>query len=142
MNKNFLIVILLLIVVGCATKPFKTSNIDVQILLNLHNKERALKDRVNLQFDSYLSQYAQDHAEYMAKRNRLVHSDISVLSGKYSRTGENIAWNQQTEEDVVDAWMSSYGHRTNILNKNFTKVGFGVALAKDNSIYWCAVFGN
>lgn len=61
---------------------------------------------------------------------------------KYSTAGENIAWNQRTEKEVVRDWMDSSGHRANIMNRNFTKVGFGVARAKNGSLYWCTVFGS
>lgn len=113
----------------------------VQTLLNLHNKEREMKGRAGLAIDSYLVEYAQRYAEEMARKNRLVHSNISVLMDKYSTAGENIAWNQNTEGEVVRDWMNSSGHRDNIMNRNFIKVGFGVAKAKDGSLYWCTVFG-
>ena len=111
-------------------------------LLKLHNIQRELKGRTGLSLDEYLIKYAQSHAEWMAKRNNLKHSDISVLMGKYHTAGENIAWNQENEEEVTTAWMNSSGHRANILNRSFTKVGFGVAEAKDGSLYWCTVFGD
>ena len=78
----------------------------------------------------------------MARKNNLTHSDISVLMGKYHTAGENIAWNQEDEEEVTNSWMNSSGHRANILNRSFSKVGFGVAPAKDGSLYWCTVFGD
>jgi uncharacterized protein YkwD len=113
----------------------------VQTLLKLHNRERELKGRAGMVLDPYLVEYAQNYAEQMAQRDKLVHSNISVLMGKYSTAGENIAWNQRTEEEVVRDWMNSSGHRANIMNRNFTKVGFGVARAKNGSLYWCTVFG-
>jgi len=113
----------------------------VQALLKLHNEQRELKGRPGLQLDPYLCQYAQNHADWMAKRGNLKHSDISVLMGRYSTAGENIAWNQRTEKDVVSDWMNSSGHRANILNRSFTKVGFGVAYNTRGEPYWCTVFG-
>ncbi len=38
-------------------------------------------------------------------------------------TGENIASGYYSANDVVNAWMNSSGHRANILNSRFTKVG-------------------
>ena len=38
---------------------------------------------------------------------------------------ENIAWGQKSPEQVMDAWMNSEGHRANILNAKFTKMGVG-----------------
>ena len=111
-------------------------------LLKLHNKQREYKGRVGLDLDKTLINYAQKHAEWMARKNNLNHSDISVLMGKYHTAGENIAWNQEDEEEVTNSWMNSSGHRANILNRSFSKVGFGVASAKDGSLYWCTVFGD
>lgn len=39
--------------------------------------------------------------------------------------GENIAKGQINSIDVVDAWMHSPGHRANILNPNFKRLGVG-----------------
>lgn len=39
--------------------------------------------------------------------------------------GENIAYGQQTPQEVVQDWMASSGHRANILNKAFVVAGVG-----------------
>lgn len=48
--------------------------------------------------------------------------EVGVLG---SAMGENIAQGQRTPEEVVNAWMNSPGHRSNILNSNFTQIGVG-----------------
>lgn len=40
--------------------------------------------------------------------------------------GENIAANYTTEKKMVDGWMSSQGHKENILNPKFTRTGMYV----------------
>jgi uncharacterized protein YkwD len=142
MNKILyvLIAIALLFIAGCGQQSQKPA--DLQALLDLHNKERDSKGLEPFVLDNYLSQYAQGHAEWMAKKNRMVHSDISDLVGKYRLAGENIAWNQKDEPAVVDAWMHSRPHKANILNKNFTKVGFGMARNSKGQPYWCTNFGD
>lgn len=82
---------------------------------------------------------AQDHARWMAKWDRLQHSDLKGFSLNY--LGENIAWNQENEEQVVRDWMNSRGHRANIQNSRFTDVGFGYATNDQGEPYWCAIFG-
>lgn len=42
--------------------------------------------------------------------------------------GENVATGQKTVEKVMQSWLNSEGHRTNILNPNYTKIGIGSAL--------------
>ncbi|MDR0272439.1 MAG: CAP domain-containing protein [Clostridiales bacterium] len=39
--------------------------------------------------------------------------------------GENLAQGHRTPEDVVQGWMDSGGHRTNILNPEYTRIGVG-----------------
>lgn len=108
------------------------------ILLKLHNQQRAFKGKVPLIADTKLDDYAQQWSDVMAKKGKLYHSKIeNVLSaGKYQTAGENIAWNQQDEEEVVKAWMNSSGHRANILSNSFRWAGFGM-----KNLYWCTNFG-
>ena len=55
----------------------------------------------------------------------------------YRSAGENIAMGYKTPEAVVDGWMNSSGHRANILNSSFTKIGVGYV--KDGH-YWTQIF--
>lgn len=160
MARNLLIFLSVILAIGCPTNQ-DTSWSDIKPwdgvpnanqgepeattsskLLSLHNKQRELRGRTSLTIDNYLEKYAQKHAEWMASKHNLQHSDISVLMGKYHAAGENIAWNQEDELEVVNAWMKSPGHRENIMNRQFSKVGFGVAQAGDGSLFWCTVFGD
>lgn len=59
----------------------------------------------------------------------------------YRTAGENIAYGQRTPQDVVNAWMNSPGHRANILNSNFNKIGIGV-YQSNGVIYWSQLFTN
>ena len=45
-----------------------------------------------------------------------------------SAMGENIAEGQTAAEEVMADWMNSEGHRANILNASFTKVGISCYL--------------
>ena len=55
----------------------------------------------------------------------------------YRSAGENIAMGQRTPQAVVNAWMNSAGHRKNILNPSFTRIGVGY-VASGN--YWTQMF--
>ncbi len=48
---------------------------------------------------------------------------------EFKAAGENIAGNE-TVEGAFEAWMSSDGHKKNILNSNFNYIGIGVASSK------------
>ena len=59
----------------------------------------------------------------------------------YRTSGENIAYGQRTPQEVVNAWMNSTGHRANILNPSFNKIGIGV-YQYNGTIYWSQLFTN
>lgn len=54
--------------------------------------------------------------------------------------GENIAWGQRSPEEVMNGWMNSEGHRANILNPNFTKIGVGYYQNAAGRNYWTQLF--
>ena len=108
-------------------------------LLDLHNKERNARRLSPLTTDVSLNAAAQQHAEWMAKHNKLEHQSLHKFMKDWNIAGENIAKGQKTEEEVMYSWMHSSGHRANILNKNYTHVGFGKA-PSDDGLYWATVF--
>lgn len=59
---------------------------------------------------------------------------------EYSWWGENINEKQKTVASAMKSWMASDGHKANILNKNFTQIGFGRAKGSDGSYYWVQLF--
>ncbi len=56
----------------------------------------------------------------------------------YMSAGENIAYGQQTPQQVVNSWMASEGHRNNILSTSYSYVGIGVA--EDTQYAWVNLF--
>ena len=51
--------------------------------------------------------------------------EAEALGLDYYYIGENIAAGQTSPERVMTAWMNSEGHRANILNASFTRLGVG-----------------
>lgn len=116
-------------------------------LLELHNEKRLVHGLRPLVLNKQLCEYAQRHANKMASKSHMYHSDISRVgqidpSKNWDWVGENVAWGQKTPQDVVNEWMWSPGHRWNILGSKFTQVGFGLAQDSKGTNYWCAVFAN
>ena len=56
---------------------------------------------------------------------------------RYRTAGENIAMGQRTPSEVVSAWMNSPGHRANILNASYTRIGVGYV---SDGNYWTQMF--
>ena len=57
--------------------------------------------------------------------------------------GENVASGHITPQEVVQDWMDSEGHRANILNPRFTRLGVGLTENTGNSYSgyaWVQIF--
>jgi len=119
------------------------STIEVKLLEN-HNKERVSRGYKTLKMNESLCKYAKNHAEKMAREENLEHSSMKDLAKVIdsNSVGENIAWGQKDEDEVVNSWMWSPGHRWNILGSDYEKVGFGTKADKNGKIYWCVVFSD
>lgn len=123
-----------------------------QKLLDLTNRERKKKELAPVQAQAALMKAARLHAENMARQGKMEH----VLDGKdqyeriqaagyqFGRAGENLAYldpdDKLTLDDLMQAWMDSKEHRTNILTADFTDVGIGIAKDKKGRIYFAQVF--
>lgn len=71
-------------------------------------------------------------------------SDCFTVMKDYKCTlcGENIAAGQGEPKDVVEAWMNSPGHRDNIMNKDFKKIGIGYSEGGEYGAYWAQLFAD
>jgi hypothetical protein len=141
-----LIVFCLLLTSGDVYADFESEVID------LVNAERAAQGLHPLGVDHNLATAARDHSEDMGLQGYFSHTSldgrtvpdrITAAGYSYNTYGENIAGGQSTPEDVIDAWMSSSGHRANILNSTFCDIGVGYAYLADSPYrhYWTQDFG-
>lgn len=111
------------------------ANITATDLLNDTNAERAKAGEQSLRYDGQLSSAAFLKAQDMFKKQYWAHTApdgttpwqwFGEAGYNYSYAGENLAKNFTTTSAIVAAWMASAHHRENILNKNYTDVGFAV----------------
>ena len=58
----------------------------------------------------------------------------------YWGSGENIAYGQKTPAEVMNGWMNSQGHRANILNASYTKIGVAYYQNSNGVTYWVQLF--
>ena len=121
------------------TVPFSEIEKRTADLTNEQRKANGLKELI-------LDRKLTDAAEYKARdmvNNGLSHqgsygtlgSLLSMHNVTYTIAGENIAMGHQSPEDVVQAWMNSEGHRENILNANYRRIGIGYVKA-NGTTYW------
>lgn len=126
-------------------------------VLELVNEERSERGLNPLELDNQLTNIAEDHSQSMANNDFFGHQDPTDGSSpqdrideggyEWSRWAENVAAGYGTPEDVMEGWMNSPGHRSNILNPNFTEIGIGYEFLVDDTgsvnynHYWTQVFG-
>lgn len=62
---------------------------------------------------------------------------FTAISVSYTTAGENIAMGQLTPDEVMECWMGSAGHKSNILGKDFGRIGVGYDPATNS---WVQMF--
>ena len=85
----------------------------------------------------------------MAARNFFDHTNPDGLdfvarataAGYPNPRAENIAAGQPDPQAVMNSWLTSEGHRANILNCDLMDIGVGVGTGGQYGIYWTQVFG-
>jgi uncharacterized protein YkwD len=124
-----------------------------QQVLDLTNAERAKAGCQAVTLDPILNSVADGHSEDMAANSYFDHTgrdgsrpwDRVAAAGYPARaSGENIAQGYPDPAAVVAGWMSSPGHRQNMLDCGWTELGVGYAEGSSGSnvrsLYWAQVF--
>jgi len=116
-----------------------------QCLFDKHNEERVARGIAPLVTDASLTEYAREWSFEM-ELTGFRHSDLS-FPGSWRRRGENISWSQGYGTDCGvhhTGFMNSSGHRANILNEYYDRVGIGIVHdPSSGSIVWVTVvFGD
>jgi uncharacterized protein YkwD len=117
-------------------------------VLSMVNAERAKAGCGPVRADAQLAALAGDFSEDMAARDFFNHTDPdgatpwnrAEKAGVSSLGSENIARGQADADSVMNAWMNSDGHRTNILNCDYKTLGVGVHLGAGGP-WWTQDFG-
>ncbi|WBQ04194.1 CAP domain-containing protein [Kribbella sp. CA-293567] len=110
------------------------TNAQERDVLDLTNQARRSQGCRPLQLNDSLVEAAGSHASDMVRRHYLDHTNpdgesagdrMAKAGWRGSGWGENIAAGYSSPQKVFNAWMNSDGHRKNILNCRFTKIGIG-----------------
>jgi uncharacterized YkwD family protein/spore coat assembly protein SafA len=118
-------------------------------VIRLVNVERAKAGLQQLTQNWQLSRVARYKSQDMIDKGYFAHNSPTYGSPfkmmesfglRYSAAGENIAMGQQSPSQVMNAWMNSPGHRSNILSPSFTQIGVGLAKDKNGRMYWTQMF--
>ncbi|GIF05227.1 CAP domain-containing protein [Actinoplanes siamensis] len=118
-------------------------------LVRLTNEQRAQHGCPALSVDARLTEAARGHSAWMARTGSFSHTGDGgstfvarvKAAGYRSPSAENIAWGYRSAAEVMNAWMHSAGHRSNILNCQSTTVGVGAVHAANGAPYYTQDFG-
>lgn len=100
----------------------------------LVNQEREAAGLSPLRLDPELSRVARLKSQDFIENDYFDHTSptyggpfemMKQFGITFRSAGENIAMGQRTPEQVHKSWMSSSGHRANILNPNYDTIGIG-----------------
>lgn len=118
-------------------------------VVELVNAERAKAGLSSLTVDTKAASAAQKRAgeiQISFSHTRPDGSQFSTaltqVGASFRGAGENIAYGQQSPEEVMKVWMNSAGHRANILNGSFTSIGVGHIRSAAGVDYWTQMFMN
>src|SRR5258708_3130234 len=116
------------------------------------NAERAAHGLFGLTRSDALMRAAQIHAEQMAAQLTMSHelpearyptlsTRLAAVGYKMLASAENIAEGYSSAASVVAGWMSSTGHRENILSTRYAEMGAGMAIGRNGRRFYAQGFG-
>lgn len=109
---------------------YDASELELFNLINAHRQSLNLPALLPINHISYKSQ---EHNEYMIEHNVVNHDFFEQRSENLVqvlgavRVSENVAYNYNTPQAAVNAWLNSPGHKANI-EGNFTHFGISVSV--------------
>ncbi|MCR8558991.1 CAP family protein [Mucilaginibacter sp. BJC16-A38] len=148
--KNFAIIAILLISTLCHaqskidTTGSKISPADAQSILDHHNKIRKEVGSPPLTWSTQLAAYAQQWADHLASTNTFSHrpdnkngENIFMGSSGYTALNASENWYSEIKAYKYEKFTGKggTGHYTQMVWKNTTQIGVGVAIAANGDIY-------
>lgn len=131
------------------TIPTVTTTAQEDEVLRLVNVQRSYAGLQPLTMNWQLARCARYKSQDMATRGYFDHNSPTYGSPfqmmesfglRFSAAGENIAYGQRTPAEVMNDWMNSPGHRSNIMNPTYTQIGVGLAKNSSGVCYWTQQF--
>ena len=121
-------------------------------IFDLINAERRHQGLSALTYNPQLDRMAKIQAQNMARFQKMAHvlpeaeqptlvSRAQYVGYAFGRIAENVALGYPNAETVVQGWMASKAHRTNILNRDVGETGIAIAKSSLGGVYYCQVFG-
>jgi len=131
--------------------PKKLMEIEDETLGRI-NKIRDKKGLNTLKNIEYIRELAREHSLKMAQGVRSFghrgwdeRADLIFDNIEVEMVAENVAYNKGYDEPsshVVNDWLKSREHKTNIMNEEFDITGVGVSKSSDNVYYFTQIFAS
>lgn len=117
--------------------------IDLHLVWTTANDQRVVANLPKLELSPELTQSAQEKCNDMTAKDYFSHNapdgtKFSVFIDKYvdyTLSGENLANNYTDAKEIVTDWMASPTHKANLLETDFTKVGYAQCTWSSASTY-------
>ncbi len=118
-------------------------------VVDLANAARSMLGMGPLRCDPLMTQAARLHSQDMCDQGYFDHTgrdgsqpwDRMQRAGvRFDSAGENIAWGYGSPQSVHDGWMTSPGHRANLLGQ-WGRIGVGLSPCGGDN-YWTQVFAD
>lgn len=131
------------------TNTGASTSIEMEVV-RLVNIERQKEGLAPLTYSEELSKVARIKSQDMANNKYFSHNSptygdpftmMKSFGIQYKTAGENIAKGYSSAQSVMNGWMNSSGHRANILNPSFGKIGVGYVNI-NGTTYWTQMFTN
>ena len=153
-QKNFSAVLLILPLISHTVtnaRELSASNTGaIDAMLSTINKIRANEGLHALVHEETASLAATLHADELVGRKLLSHRNLNgervaeryrLVGGTGTKAGENLGAGDSIESILI-AWVKSPSHRSNLLNPEWYRVGFGQARTDKGRIILVAIFSN
>lgn len=115
--------------------PITIQNSAENKILELMNQKRREAGLQPLTMDNTLLQVARYKSNHMIQYSYFSHTNpdgtnwtnwLKTIGYRYTTSGENIAYNTYDPVELFNQWWNSSGHRANMMNSSYNKVGIGV----------------
>ena len=122
---------------------YKPTLFDFEIadLLNKYRFENKLPF-LNFGLNKLLCNVAFSHSKYMAFLNNPSHDLFQQRADEFplQKLGEIVAYNYNTPESTVTAWLNSPHHKSVIDNKDYVEIGIAKAVSSSGKNYVTVLF--
>ncbi|NDP28740.1 MAG: CAP domain-containing protein [Flavobacterium sp.] len=121
---------------------YNSSEIETMALINAYRVSIGLNELQEIKHISYKSE---EHDNYMITNNVVNHDEFATRSENIMEVlgaksvAENVAYNYNSPQAALDAWLKSPAHKANIVG-NFTNFGLSIRVSAEGKKYYTNIF--